>query len=131
MERCDRQQESGVLLDAIGKDVTRVGERAKELCLAIERSTVHAQLVPWAARPTSAPAGIRSFCPFAWGALRACLLHELALRGVPTLTQDKVSIKYKDITFTETLRFDVLADGCLLAEIKAVEDVLPVHKAQL
>ncbi len=60
-----------------------------------------------------------------------CLLHELGLRGIPTLTQEFVTVKYKDAAFSETLKFDVLVDGCLLAEIKAVEHVLPVHKAQL
>jgi GxxExxY protein len=33
--------------------------------------------------------------------------------------------------FEETLRFDVLVEGCFLVEVKAVTDVLPVHKAVL
>ena len=33
--------------------------------------------------------------------------------------------------FKETLRFDLLVDGCLLVELKAIQDVLPIHKAQL
>jgi GxxExxY protein len=40
-------------------------------------------------------------------------------------------IDYKDTVFTERLRFDLLVDGCLRVELKAVEDVLPIHKAQL
>jgi len=31
----------------------------------------------------------------------------------------------------ETLKFDLLVDGCLLVELKAIHDVLPIHKAQL
>jgi GxxExxY protein len=31
----------------------------------------------------------------------------------------------------EPLRFDVLVEDCLLLELKSVEQVLPVHKAQL
>ena len=31
----------------------------------------------------------------------------------------------------ESLRCDLLIDGCLLVEFKAVHDVLPIHKAQL
>jgi GxxExxY protein len=29
------------------------------------------------------------------------------------------------------LKFDVLVEGCVLVEVKAVEKVLPIHKAQL
>ena len=53
------------------------------------------------------------------------------MRGVPALNQDEVRIDYKGTVFKETLKFDVLIDGCLLVELKAVQDVLPIHKAQL
>ena len=33
--------------------------------------------------------------------------------------------------FEEPLRFDVLADECLLLELKSVQEVMPIHKAQL
>jgi len=33
--------------------------------------------------------------------------------------------------FKDKLKFHWLADGCLLVELKAVHDVLPIHKAQL
>jgi GxxExxY protein len=33
--------------------------------------------------------------------------------------------------FKEILRFDLLADECLLVELKAVQDVVPIHKAKL
>ena len=33
--------------------------------------------------------------------------------------------------FTEKLKFDLLINGCLLLEIKAVQEVVPIHKAQL
>jgi len=33
--------------------------------------------------------------------------------------------------FKEKLKFDLLADGCLLVELKTIQDVLPIHKAQL
>lgn len=29
------------------------------------------------------------------------------------------------------MRFDVLVEGCVLVEAKAVQDVLPIHKAQV
>jgi GxxExxY protein len=60
-----------------------------------------------------------------------CLLHELFLRGHSTVNQKQVAITYKDLTFSEPLRFDVLVNDCLLLELKSVEHVLPIHKAQL
>ena len=60
-----------------------------------------------------------------------CLLHELELRGIPAVCQQTVRIEYKGLRFTEELRFDVLVDACLLLELKAVQEVLPIHKAQL
>jgi GxxExxY protein len=42
-----------------------------------------------------------------------------------------VQIDYKGFVFEEELRFDLLVEHCLLVEVKAVQAVLPVHKAQL
>ena len=42
-----------------------------------------------------------------------------------------VTIEYKDISFTEDLKFDLLVEGCLLIEVKSVQEIHPVHKAQL
>jgi len=60
-----------------------------------------------------------------------CLLRELELRGIPVLKQEEIAIDYKGTVFEEKLKFDLLADGCLLVELKAIQDVLPIHKAQL
>jgi GxxExxY protein len=58
-----------------------------------------------------------------------CLIRELELRGILCVSQQKVLVDYKGFTFEETLRFDVLVEGCLLVEVKAIDGVLPVHKA--
>jgi GxxExxY protein len=42
-----------------------------------------------------------------------------------------VPIEYKGFTREEPLRFDVLVEGCVLVEAKAVEKILSIHKAQL
>ena len=42
-----------------------------------------------------------------------------------------VPVTYKGFTRDEPLRFDSLVEGCVLVEIKAVEAILPIHKAQL
>jgi GxxExxY protein len=40
-------------------------------------------------------------------------------------------IEYKGVRREEPLRFDLLVESCVLVEAKAVEQVLPIHKAQL
>ena len=60
-----------------------------------------------------------------------CLLKELELRGLEYVSQKSVVIEYKGFTREEPLRFDVLVQSCVLVEAKAVEKVLPIHKAQL
>ena len=60
-----------------------------------------------------------------------CLLKELGLRGLECITQKSVLIEYKGFTREEPLRFDVLVQSCVLVEVKAVEKILPIHKAQL
>jgi GxxExxY protein len=60
-----------------------------------------------------------------------CLLKELGLRNLEYVSQKFVPIEYKGFTREEPLRFDVLVEGCLLVEAKAVEKILTIHKAQL
>jgi GxxExxY protein len=60
-----------------------------------------------------------------------CLCRELELRGLRFETQRVIPIEYKGVTFEETLRFDVLVEGCVLVENKCAESVLPIHRAIL
>ncbi len=60
-----------------------------------------------------------------------CLLRELELRGLAATNQKSVVIEYKGIRREDPLRFDALVEGCVFVEVKAVENVLPIHKAQL
>src|SRR5258707_3998139 len=60
-----------------------------------------------------------------------CMLRELELRSIPSVTQKLVRIEYKGLVFDELLRFDILVNHCLLQELKAVEVLHPYSKAQL
>jgi GxxExxY protein len=60
-----------------------------------------------------------------------CMLRELELRSIFARNQDRVQIEYKGVRFSEELKFDLLLEGCLLLELKAVREALPIHKAQL
>lgn len=60
-----------------------------------------------------------------------CLMRELQLQNVPAVSQLAVPIEYKGYMFEEPLKLDVYVDHCLIVETKAVEKLLPIHKAQL
>ena len=60
-----------------------------------------------------------------------CMTKELELRGFSFTSQKHVMIEYKGFTREEPLRYDLLVEGCVLVETKAVEKILPIHKAQL
>ena len=60
-----------------------------------------------------------------------CLMREFELRNIKAENQVIVPIEYKGITFKESLRLDVYVEQCLILELKCVETVLPIHKAQL
>lgn len=60
-----------------------------------------------------------------------CLARELELRRYVVRNQSSVVVTYKGFEREEPLRFDLLVADCLLVEVKAVQAVLPIHKAQL
>ena len=60
-----------------------------------------------------------------------CLVKELGLQKMACVSQKVVTIEYKGFTREEPLRFDMLVEGCVLVEAKAVETILPIHKGQL
>ena len=60
-----------------------------------------------------------------------CLVMELGLRNVSCINQKQVVIEYKGFRREDVLRFDVLVEGCVFVEAKAVESIHPIHKAQL
>ena len=53
------------------------------------------------------------------------------MRGFEVRNQKSVVVRYKQFTREYDLKFDVLVNECLLVELKSVETVLPIHKAQL
>jgi GxxExxY protein len=59
------------------------------------------------------------------------LVQEVELRGLRASSEQRVRIEYKGFVREEPLRYDILIDECLLVEVKAVEAIHPIHKAQL
>jgi GxxExxY protein len=60
-----------------------------------------------------------------------CLGRECELRNIPCVKELKVFLEYKGFVFEQPLRLDILIDDVLIVELKAIEKVLPIHKAQL
>jgi iron complex transport system substrate-binding protein len=64
-------------------------------------------------------------------AYEACFAHELDLRGVAYQRQLPVPLNYKGKLIEVGFRADILIEQRLLIELKAVETLIPVFKAQV
>jgi len=60
-----------------------------------------------------------------------CLVHELIKNGYNVKQQVKVPISYEEITIDTELKIDLLVNDCVIVELKAIEQLLPIHEAQL
>lgn len=64
-------------------------------------------------------------------AYEECLSHELALRGIPFERQRPLPVEYKGVKLDCGYRLDLLVNGLVVIEIKAVESLQRIHEAQL
>jgi GxxExxY protein len=60
-----------------------------------------------------------------------CLAYELGKRGLTVERQVALPVVYDGVRFDDGLRLDILVEGCVIVEVKAVESLLPIHEAQL
>jgi len=58
------------------------------------------------------------------------VVHEMQLRGMALRQQVPVSVTYKDLTIAGQ-RLDLIVEPGIVVEIKAVETIKDIHKAQL
>jgi GxxExxY protein len=61
----------------------------------------------------------------------ACLTYELEKRGHLVKRQVVLPIQYDTLTLDAGLRLDMVVDGLVVLELKAVEHLLPVHHSQM
>src|SRR5688572_32963445 len=61
----------------------------------------------------------------------ACLIHELLAAGLEVVSGVKVPLRYKGVEIDCSYKLDLLVNDIVIIELKAVEQVLPIHKAQL
>jgi GxxExxY protein len=57
--------------------------------------------------------------------------HEMHLRGMVFQSQQPVPVNYKGVSLGDDLRLDCVVADQLILELKAVEELLPIHEAQL
>ncbi len=60
-----------------------------------------------------------------------CLVYELEKAQIECVRQLAVPIYYDGVKLDSDLRIDVLVGSRVVVELKAVEAILPVHRAQL
>ena len=60
-----------------------------------------------------------------------CLCRELAIRGIRFERQVPIPVEYKAVKLDCGYRADIVIDGTILVEIKAIDSLLPIHDAQL
>jgi GxxExxY protein len=64
-------------------------------------------------------------------AYEECLCYELNRAGLRFERQVPLPVEYKGLRLDCAYRLDLLVEGVVLVELKAIEDLLPIHKAQV
>jgi GxxExxY protein len=64
-------------------------------------------------------------------AYETCLAYELQQLGLSFERQKALPLVYKEIRLDQGYRVDLLVEGKVIAELKVVEQIAPVHEAQV
>lgn len=64
-------------------------------------------------------------------AYEECLCFELSERNLVIVRQVPLPVVYKSVRLDCGYRMDVVVEGAVVLELKCVDTVMPVHKAQL
>ena len=64
------------------------------------------------------------------GVYESCLCEDLTEAGFRFVRQHPLRVNYKRLAFPRAYRADLIVEGELLLELKAIERILPVHEAQ-
>jgi GxxExxY protein len=60
-----------------------------------------------------------------------CLCRELAIQGLTFERQKPLAVSYKGVNLDCGYRLDVVVEGLVILELKAVDRIEPIHEAQL
>jgi GxxExxY protein len=64
-------------------------------------------------------------------AYEACLVFELVERGLKVEQQKPLPVVYREVKLDCGYRLDLLVEETVIVEIKAVDNLMPIHEAQL
>lgn len=65
------------------------------------------------------------------GVYEECLCWKLGQDGIAYARQKPIPITFREMTFPGAFRLDVVVDRRLVVEIKSVDHIIALHKAQL
>ena len=60
-----------------------------------------------------------------------CMEKELTLRNISFISEINVPVNYKDLKIKTDLRCDLFVENILPVELKAVDYIMPINKAQI
>jgi GxxExxY protein len=63
-------------------------------------------------------------------AYETCLIYELKKLGLNVERQKPLPVVYKDIYLDQGYQIDILVEGLIIVELKAVNELTDIHKAQ-
>ena len=62
---------------------------------------------------------------------QACLAYELHERGFTVETEKPLPLVYREVRLDCGYRMDLLVEGLVIVELKSVENLAPIHEAQI
>lgn len=100
---------------------TKVTKETKNICNKLSREIIGAAIE---VHKTLGPGLLES-------AYEECLCYEIKFRGFDIKRQSPLQVRYKDINLECGYRIDILIEDKVIVELKTVENIEPIHKAQL
>jgi GxxExxY protein len=64
-------------------------------------------------------------------AYEECLCHELALAGLRFERQKPLPVAYKNVKLDCGYRIDLVVENRVIVELKTVDEIMPIHQAQV
>jgi GxxExxY protein len=64
-------------------------------------------------------------------AYEECLCYELSLRRLHFARQVSLPVSYKKVRLDCGYRMDIVVEDLIVLELKSIEEILPLHEAQL
>lgn len=69
-------------------------------------------------------------CGFTEAVYQECLQMELELQGIPFVAQPVLELEYKGRVLQQVFKPDLICCGKIIVELKAIEKLIDVHRAQ-